>query len=70
MSRLSCLDQLQQLELINLISVLDKFYEHNVMCEERNLVISNCHKNNVVFAGEVLREKWLDEFPNLDLVID
>lgn len=70
MSRLSRLDQLRQLDLINLISVFDKFYEQNVMCEERNLVIYNCHKNNFVFTMEVLMEKWLDEFLNLDLVID
>ena len=40
------------------------------LCNSRKLEISNFFKNNYTFALEVTKEKWLPEFPEINLVLD
>ena len=40
------------------------------MCKERGLEISTFSVNNQFFVLEILRKKWLNEFPKLELVLD
>ena len=49
---------------------MNGYYERKALCMERGLVISTFFVNNQFFVLEILRKKWLDEFPKLELVLD
>ena len=63
-------DRLHNLDTITLLSMMDGYYERKALCKEQSLVMSAFFVNNQVFVLEVLRKKWLDEFPEVDLVLD
>ena len=64
------LDRLHKLDIIALLSLMNGYYERKALCKERGLVISTFFVNNQFFMLEILRKKWLDEFPKLELVLD
>ena len=61
---------LQKQDVISLIRLLDNFFDPLALCTSRKLEISNFFKNNYTFALEVTKEKWLPEFPDINLVLD
>ena len=61
---------LQKQDVISLIRPLDNFFDRLALCNSRKLEISNFFKNNYTFALEVTKEKWLPEFPEINLVLD
>ena len=61
---------LQNRDVISLIRLLDNFFNRLSLCTSRKLDISDFYKNNYVFALEVTKEKWLPEFPKINLVLD
>ena len=63
-------DRLHNLDTIALLSLMDGYYERKALCKERSLVMSAFFVNIQVFVLKVLRKKWLDEFPEIDLVLD
>ena len=67
---MSFLDRHHELDVIALLSLMNAYYECKALCKERSLVISTFFVNNQFFVLEILRKKWLDEFPKLELVLD
>ena len=63
-------DRLHNLDTIALLSLMDGYYERKALCKERSLVMFAFFVNIQVFVLKVLRKKWLDEFPEIDLVLD
>ena len=61
---------LQNRNVISLIRLLDNFFDRLSLCTSRKLEISDFYNNNYVFALKVTKEKWLPEFPKINLVLD
>ena len=57
-------------DIISLIRLMDSYYERLELCKSRGLQISFYFVNNQVFASEVAKKKWLDEFPSFELFLD
>ena len=61
-------DRLHNLDTITLLSLMDGYYE---LCARNEVWLCLLFfVNNQVFVLKVLRKKWLDEFPEIDLVLD
>ena len=67
---MSFMDRLHKIDVIALLSLMNAYYERKVLCKERSLMISTFFVKNQFFVLEILRKKWLDEFPKLELVLD
>ena len=64
------MDRLHKIDVIALLSLMNAYYERKVLCKKRSLMISTFFVKNQFFVLEILRKKWLDEFPKLELVLD